>query len=305
METPLVNIIAVCHNHELHLLETLESIRNQTYRNIELIIINNLEDNCKIIIENWIKAHNIQCRFIQNEHPLSITQNFNLGLSFTIGKYFQGISCDDVLMNYKIEKQVELFESLPEEYACIYGDMNTIDKNGNQTTCLSVLESKTKKWSTKKFPEGSLIHELSLFSFVPAPSVLLKTDVIKKLGNYDENYTFEDWPMWIKLSKKGYKFAAVKSVLVNYRILATSMDRARGDEYSKSIISIYLRNTDFFNIKDQRVRDTWHKHILAQKEYSYWSSFQSYLKFIKHTNDISIKKFIRQIKPFNVRRFIS
>ena len=230
-ELPLVSIVAVCHKHEAYVIETLESIRNQTYKNIELIIINNLNDSCKQIIEDWIKTNSIECKFIQNEQPQSVPKNFNLGLSFIHGKYFQGLACDDVLMNNKIEKQVELFENLSCEYACVYGDMNTIDEKGKLLDNLSVLEKRVKKSGRPKFPEGRLVQELSNLSAVPAPSVIIKTVIIREIGNYDENYLFEDWPMWVKLSRKGYKFAAVNSIVVYYRILPNSMDRSADLNY--------------------------------------------------------------------------
>ena len=114
---PLISVIAVCHNHGPYVIQTLDSIRNQTYPNIELIIINNRKDECEGIIRNWIAEQNVKCTFIQNEQAKSITANLNYGLNHVSGVYFQGISCDDVLIKEKIEGQEIAFRNLNPDYA--------------------------------------------------------------------------------------------------------------------------------------------------------------------------------------------
>src|SRR6185437_10294181 len=180
-EYPLVSIFAVCHKHALYVIETLDSIHKQTYPNIELIIINNLKDDCEEIINDWIQKQQVDCLFLQNGKPKTVTQNCNIGLAHCNGKYFQLISCDDVLFPQKIEKQVNLFETLDEKYACVYSDVNYMDENGLINTKETLQEKKQKKWGTALFPSGNLKYELSLLSFIPAPSVLHKTEIIKKL----------------------------------------------------------------------------------------------------------------------------
>lgn len=247
---PLVSIIAICHNHAAYVIETLESIRNQTYPNIELIIINNVKDECEAIILNWIKEHEMKCFFIQNMQPKTVTQNCNIGLLNCNGKYFQVIACDDVLLPGKIERQVQLFENLDDRYACVYSDMNYINENGISETSETLQERKQRKWGTRLFPSGNLKYELSLLSFIPAPGALLKTDIIKRLNGFDEKYLFEDWPMWVKLCKNNYQFKGLNESLVKYRLLPSSLGRSsKNSPYSNSLIDFYADNIDFFNFR--------------------------------------------------------
>src|SRR6185312_5660911 len=100
-EFPSVSIIAICHKHAAYVIETLDSIRNQTNSNIELIIINNVKDECEKIITDWTQKYQVNYLFIQNEQPKTVTKNCNIGLAYCTGKYFQVISCDDVLLPQK------------------------------------------------------------------------------------------------------------------------------------------------------------------------------------------------------------
>lgn len=290
-EFPLVSIIAVCHNHAPYVIETLESIRKQTYKNIELIIINNLQDNCKNIIENWIREFNVQCKFIQNEQPFSIAVNLNLGLSFTKGKYFQGIACDDILLPQKIEKQVELFENLDESYACVYSDLIFMDESGLINEKETLQEKKQKKWGTNLFPSGNLKNELSLLSFIPAPSVLLKTEIINKLNGYDEKYLFEDWPLWIKLCKNNYQFKGINEPLGNYRLVNGSLGSdLKNYAALDSLIDFYTDNINFF---DFRVRNTFlnFKTVLTFAEFKFKNLFL-FIRVILKSRKLSYTKYL-------------
>ena len=250
----LVTIIAICHKHADYVVETLDSIRNQTYADIELIIINNLKDECEKIINDWIQKYEVNCLFIQNDQPKTVTQNCNIGLAHCNGKYFQVISCDDVLLPQKIEKQVEAFESLDDSFACIYSDLIYIDENGFNNTKETVQEKKRKKWGTELFPSGNLKNELSLLSFIPAPSVLLKTQIVKKVNGYDQKYLFEDWPMWIKLCKNNYQFKGINETLVKWRLVPGSLgSNSKNYAALDSLIDFYADNIDFF---DFRVRNS-------------------------------------------------
>ena len=278
---PLVSIIAISHKHDAYLIETLDSIRNQTYPDIELIIINNVKDECEKIINGWIAKYEVNCAFIQNDQPISVTQNCNIGLAHCNGKYFQVISCDDILLPQKIKKQVEIFENLDDSYACVYSDLFYIDENGLIQTNETVQEKKQKKWGTALFPSGNLKYELSLLSFIPPPGVLLKTQIIKKINGYDEKYLFEDWPMWIKLCKNNYQFKGINESLVKYRKKPGSLgSNSKNYAALDSLIDFYADNIDFF---DFRVRNSFlnFKMVLNYADFKFKNLFLFFKVIIK------------------------
>jgi len=287
----LVSIVAICHKHAAYVIETLDSIRNQTYADIELIIINNLKDDCESIINDWIQKYEVNCLFIQNDQPKTVTQNCNIGLAHCNGKYFQAISCDDVLLPQKIEKQVQLFANLDDSYACVYSDLIYIDENGLINTKETVQEKKQKKWGTELFPSGNLKNELSLLSFIPAPSVLLKTQIIKEINGYDEKYLFEDWPLWIKLCKNNYQFKGVNEPLVKWRLVPGSLgSNSKNYAALDSLIDFYADNVDFF---DFRVRNSFlnFKTVLNYADFKL-KNLLLFIKVIVKSRRLSYTKYL-------------
>ena len=133
--SPLVSIVAICFNHSSFLLATLNSILNQTYKNIELIIIDDCStDDSVSIIEQWIALNDVKCRFIAQAVNKGLCTNLNVGLSFCKGEYYQSIACDDLMKPEKIEKQVAFLEQSSQNVQMVCSNFETIDSDGN---CLS------------------------------------------------------------------------------------------------------------------------------------------------------------------------
>lgn len=236
---PLVTIIAVCYNHEKFLIETLNSIKNQTYRRIELIIMDDKStDNSVDIINKWIKKQNLSCSFIVHEKNIGLNKTLNEALNLTNGKYYQVISCDDIMLPHKIEKQVEALESADDQYALAFADAVYINENSVQASDYTVLQ--TRKLSLKNLISGEVREELMDGCFFAAPTALLKTDIVKNIGCYNENLTYEDWDLWLRLTRT-HKFLFVNDVLIKYRVLNNSMSHSDNKEYLLSRLKIVKR----------------------------------------------------------------
>ena len=278
--SPLVSVIAVCHKQAPFVVETLESIRNQSYSNIELIIINNVKDECESIIQNWIKGYDLKCFFIQNEQPKTVTQNCNIGLSNCNGKYFQTISCDDVLLIQKIEKQVEVFENLDESYACVYSDEERITENGEIIVTETMFQERLRKYNLIRMPKGNLILYFSEVAFISPVSTLHRTKIIKQLNGFDEDFLIEDWPLYLKLSKNNYCFDYVDEVLVQYRVLSNSLSHARTWKYHLEHLRIYSKYADIL-IKNSRTSIKIRFYLLDVAKISFGNFIEYYFKLFR------------------------
>lgn len=230
---PIVSIIAICHNHAPYVKEALDSIRNQTYPNIELIIINNLKDGCESVIRQWIEDYNVNCKFVQNETPRNVNQNLNLGLSLLVGEYFQGFSCDDAMSTDKIELQIRKFMELDERYACVYGDCLQINKESEVLGLVS-LRQRFNNFAI----ENDLSDILARAFFINAPSVLLRTKIVRLINSYNENLIIEDYYLFTKMASEGYLFFYFEAPLVKYRILDNSSSRLRSIKFYDDLIAI-------------------------------------------------------------------
>lgn len=238
--SPLVSIIAVCYNHEKFVVETLDSILDQTYANIQLIIMDDCSsDNSVQVIKDWIKIKNVECVFIPHQKNWGLCKTLNEALTYVDGEYYQVISCDDILMLDKITKQMLVFEKQP-DIAVVSSNVIKIDPDGNILD-----ESKhNSNYASGIRKSSNLFKTLLEKNIIEAPTALIKKDCIPNGKVYNENLIFEDWDLWLKLALK-YDFYIMEEALVKYRILSTSMSNTLKDSTRKSkdiviILSKYL-----------------------------------------------------------------
>ena len=129
---PLVSIVALCYNQERFLEETLDSIKAQTYPNIQLIIMDDCsQDGSVAKIEEWIKKNKVDCKFIAHEKNQGLCRTLNEALEYCDGIYYQAFACDDIMFPDKIERQVREFEKSEEDVMVIFSDGVLIDEYGN------------------------------------------------------------------------------------------------------------------------------------------------------------------------------
>lgn len=196
---PLVSAIVPSYNHEKYIEECILSIVNQTYKNIELIVIDDgSKDNSREILEKLQKKYNFTLIFQKNQ-GVSKTMNRAIG-EYAHGKYISGSASDDFLMPDKIEKQVAFMEANP-EYALVCGKVYVVDGQ-------SEIIKDFQFFSPVKDPSKDLTFEAIMDeNRIPTPSIMWRREFWDKCGGYDENTCVEDFDLWLKMShiaKIGY-----------------------------------------------------------------------------------------------------
>jgi len=212
----LVTVCIPAYNHEKFVIETIQSIIDQTYDDIELLIINDgspdhthdkimeLYDAC----EKRFKAF----KYINRENR-GLISTLNEFITLANGYYFTVIASDDFCSKTKIELQVNALENNP-EYAMCYGNMIGVDENSEIT----------QKRTTKYNVSGELFEKLLFRNFITAPTVMLKKSVLDEVEGYDPKYKIEDHPMWLKIAKN-YKIYYLDEDLVYYRDHPNNMSK--------------------------------------------------------------------------------
>lgn len=239
---PLVSVIVVCYNQAPFVVECLESVRQQTYKNIELIIVDDCSDDDSVaVIESWVAAQHTQPLFIAHTQNQGICKTLNQALSYASGKYISIIAADDVYLPDKTESQVTLFETLPNKVGVIYSDALQIDASGNPLP-QNFIETHR---AFEVMPEGNILGVLLQGNFLPAMSTMVRRECYDAVGVYDEQLTYEDFDMWLRISRH-YEFCFSPLILAKYRILPTSMSRtihaANKWELLKSDFCIYEKH---------------------------------------------------------------
>lgn len=210
--SPLVSVIALCYNHEKFLDESLQSVVNQTYSLIELIIVDDFsQDNSREKILNFCLTNSVS-QLIFNEKNLGNCRAFNQGLKKAKGKYIIDLSTDDVLKPNRIEEQVEKFEE-SEKIGVVTSDAEYIDENSNW------LGSFYQK--NELIKAGKMYESLLKSSLILPSSMMIRKSILDNLGGYDETLTYEDFDFWVR-SARICEYVHVPKMLVQQRIIQGS-----------------------------------------------------------------------------------
>jgi glycosyltransferase involved in cell wall biosynthesis len=112
---PLVSVIVPCYNHEHYIAQCIESVLAQTYRNFELIVIDNgSTDNSRGIIATYAQKHSFKTIHLEKNLPPGVEDGaVGMAISLAKGEYISVLYSDDWFLPEKIEKQVALLLSKP------------------------------------------------------------------------------------------------------------------------------------------------------------------------------------------------
>jgi len=263
METPLVSVIIPCYNHEKYVKEAIESVVQQTYENIELIIINDgsTDNSHKMILgaADVCKDRFKRFRYINKENE-GIAKTANVGINLAKGVYISFLASDDIIMSDKIEVLVNEFENLSDNYAVVGGDAQFISGKGNEIYLdehgVSHLEKKKEFYSSffayhtryrtdfnyKK--EFGLYKTFLLGNYIPAMSALIKKQALVNVGLFDEGNFIEDYDIWLKLSKK-YKFKYINRSVAYYRLHCNNFSKVSRRKLLVSTAQLFIREKPY------------------------------------------------------------
>ncbi|KIA88526.1 glycosyltransferase [Kaistella jeonii] len=238
MEQPLVTVICACYNQSKFCIESLESVKNQTYKNLEIIIWDDAsKDNSVQIIEDWIKQNShLNIRFIKNEENQGICKSLNKAYSFATGKYLQILALDDILLSDKVERHVSILENSGEEEALVFTDAYLMDDES--IAYQNKFIARYKKYLSYK--SGNFFEELLIGNFIPAMSVLYKTTALEKVGLWDENLVFEDYDMMLRIARE-FNFIFDENLSAKYRVHSNNTHKVLSSEITDSIFKMYLK----------------------------------------------------------------
>lgn len=227
VQYPIVSTIALCYNQSGYAIETLNSILSQTYPGIQLIILDDCSsDNSVETINNWISKNEVDCIFIKHEINQGICKSLNDALTHATGDYIQIIACDDIMLPQKTEMLVNLLINSSEDTGVAYSDAYLIDDNGDPLYNMFISYNKP----FLKIPEGQIFEDLVHGNFIPVMSALIKTKAIRDVGNFDETLLYEDYDLWLRISRK-YKFVYNDTPVVKYRLHARNFSKSVSENY--------------------------------------------------------------------------
>lgn len=228
-EPILVSVVVLAYNSSDYIIDTLESIKLQTYSNIELIVSDDFSsDNTVTLVNKWVEQNKnrfVRAGMICSSENTGIAPNANRGLDSAKGDWIKYIAGDDILRNDAIESYINYILKNKDAYF-IFADINAFSDK------VKKIHSINKKFKrTDGFYDMTAKQQymrLVLFNCgLPAPAAFLYRDSVIKLGGFDEDIPFcEDYPMWIRATKNNNKLYHLSKITVDYRIHDTCATRS-------------------------------------------------------------------------------
>lgn len=247
----LVSVIISSYNSSQFIVETLESISDQTWKDIELIITDDCSaDDTVEVCRKWIdenKQRFINACIITSNINTGVSANANRGLSVAKGEWIKFLGADDTLKQDCIEENMLRIISDP-GIRVLFSKVDIYNNDFSPDNLLSTSREDTSDpWSimaTDRSADSQYKMLLISDRLKYTPSVFLHRETLLSVGGFDERFRLlEDYPLWLNLTKNGHRLYYMDKVTVNYR------------QHSKAINNTgtsYLVNLNYFRTEEFR-----------------------------------------------------
>lgn len=227
---PLVSVVIPCYNHEQFVQDCIQSVIDQTYENIELIIIDDgsKDGSVEKIQEMMGLCKERFTRFEFRARPnKGLSATLNEAIELSKGKYFCGLASDDLIIEEKIKLQVDFMEK-NEDVSALFGSADYIDELNNV--------KKLNKLKNQQYQFDKIFLNECLFF---APTQMMRLDILRAVGGYDPEILVEDWYMWLKMAENG-KVYCLSETLAKYRVHENNSTRNAKFIYENNLKTLSL-----------------------------------------------------------------
>ena len=244
-------LIPVFNGVFLRIKEALDSIKNQSYKNLECILV---DDSNDASISNLLKSYcNEDSRFFYEGRYQKdgLGSALNYGLNKCKGKYIARMDADDICVVDRIKNQVNYLES--------NSDIFIVGSN------MAIIDEESNIYATKKYSldHDSIMRHFSYQNAIGHPSVMFRKKIVDSGELYRKDFRYcEDLEFWLRLLKKGYLFANLNQALVLYR---------EDKNYHR------VKDNWRYNLKARKL------HFTAHSIYSYISIFSAIINILMPT----------------------
>lgn len=272
-----VSIIMPCYNDGQYIHEAIDSIKKQTYTNIEIIVIDDGsddEDTCRILD----KLSDEIC-VLKSEH-LRPAGARNLGISKATGKYILPVDADDRIDSTYVEKCVNILEEN--------------DNIGAVYCYADLFGEKSGPWYLPKYSFRTMLIDNIVFV-----TAMFRKEDWEKVGGFDTDMDsgMEDYAFWISILALGKEIYQIPETLFHYRIKKKSRttEFLNDIEQTKEIYRrIYQNHRGFYEEHAEEyaiaLRDTLIEQIFLRRKYEHWEEKLAFIRRIPLLNKLIEKR---------------
>lgn len=221
-KTPQISVMLCAYNAEGFIREAIDSILCQTYKDFELVIVDDgSTDKTRQIIHKYKDS---RIKLIEGNHDY--IKSLNTGMHNCRGEFIARIDADDRMLPYRLEKQLAIMNEYPDIAACF----SWAEKFG-AASGVHGIDAKGKV--------NNAIFWLLAGNFLVHPSVMLRKSFIKQHHLYYKRYPYaEDYKLWVDIARLGDYFYVIPESLIQYRISKSQVSYRYNDEQRLSKLSI-------------------------------------------------------------------
>lgn len=292
IEHPLVSVIVPAYNCVKYIPETLSSLFQQDYPNIEIVVVN---DGSKDDTLDLLKSYGDKIVLVDQANT-GVPGARNHGIKVARGRYVAFCDSDDLWSPQKVSEQVRYLETYP-EVGMVYcdwqvwhpddGGLFTIPESFKQPQDGQVVDPDNSGW---------IYHKLLLDCVCLTSSVMFRADIIAQVGYFDLNlWNGEDYDYWLRTSRIT-QIHKLKPTLVLYRILPQSLARTPTRiHYEYEVLNNAIARWGSIGPTGETIRAGALSHRIAEMRFGF-----GYLHFKTGDSLIAMKSFLGAIrqKPF-------
>ena len=278
MKKPLITIIVVTYNSEKFILKTLNSILAQDYRNLQIIISDDYSvDNTILLCKEWILQNSSLCdmQLLLSEENRGTAYNINKALPYVKGEYIKIIAGDDEFCDNYFSRCVDYFNANPDASVLTTNVIYVYEGIGKEV----LNKPFTSLFQTNKLNVEDMYHTIMRFNVIFSPTCIMKFDVVRELGGFDERYPLcEDLFFYAKVLKSGKRIYFLDSCLIKYRIHNNSVQ-------SKNEIKVYSQ---------------YYIDLLRGKRELFWHEYGAFERFLEKIRMIICGKILSKGNDYRV-----
>ena len=207
-----VSVLISVYNDTTYLQQSLESLSAQTFSDFECVVVDDASNaETQLALADYA-AKDKRFKIIRNEFNKGLGANLNIALAAATGTYVARMDSDDVCLPDRFKKQVAFLESHP--------DVTVVG------TWASIIDEDNKAVGSRKYPtDHNKIVKIMWANPMLHPTVMMRRDALKALGGYPPIRRKQDYALWFRAVRAGWKFANIPEELLLYRVTETHFKR--------------------------------------------------------------------------------
>lgn len=196
----LVSVIIPVYNAEKTIEKTIQSVIDQTYSNIQIIIIDDKSIDNSLELIKKVSRKDTRIKVYMNDRNLGVAATRNRAIELSMGNFICFVDSDDIWKSGKIEKQINYIKKNDGDIC--YTSYEMIDRSSKKVKCIV----------SDKVSYYDILKE----NIICCSTVMIKRNILID-NKFSKEFFHEDLVLWLQLLKQGYKALGIDEVLVTYR----------------------------------------------------------------------------------------